>query len=223
MHTPPVEAYSPSTTSSLRWSRRITPSGGPEAGGLTAFTCTPASRIPFQKDRGTSRQPNQSWSTRTRALLSLCRQRVGEPVSDFVVLEDVVVQVDPMLRPRNGREPVVVGVRAVFEQREAIALPERRIANPTQDPFQTCAARCDIVRDGKVVALDFSLLCQGRSSLRRFGLYLSGSLRNHLASPPDGPQPPWLRARSTLSSSRKGRRVPDPDDVGGSLFTPVSW
>src|SRR5215208_3396646 len=141
MHTPPVEAYSPSTTSSLRWSRRITPSGGPEAGGLTAFTCTPASRIPFQKDRGTSRQPNQSWSTRTRAPSlafadsSLCRQRVGEPVSNFVVLEDVVVQVDPTLRPRDGREPVVVGVRAVFEQRKAIALPERRVANPTQDPL----------------------------------------------------------------------------------------
>jgi hypothetical protein len=60
MHTPPVEAYSPSTTSSLRWSRRATPSGVPKAGGLTARASTPALRSFFQKERGTSRQPNQS-------------------------------------------------------------------------------------------------------------------------------------------------------------------
>src|SRR5215210_8098952 len=115
MHTPPVEAYSPSMAINLRWSRRIAPNGGPEAGGLTALTSTPASLRPAQKERGTPRQPNQSWSTRTRNALSrLCRKRIGEPVSDLVVLEDVVVEMNPVPRASYGCEPVLVGVGAVL-------------------------------------------------------------------------------------------------------------
>jgi hypothetical protein len=48
-----------------RWSRRITPSGAPKVGGFTALTSTPAPRSSCQNERGTSMQPNQSWSTRT--------------------------------------------------------------------------------------------------------------------------------------------------------------
>src|SRR3712207_8978958 len=65
MHTPPVEAYSPSTARSFRWSRLIAPRGGPDPGGLTALTSTPAARMPLQNERGTSRHPNQSCSTLT--------------------------------------------------------------------------------------------------------------------------------------------------------------
>src|SRR5215211_3591857 len=74
------------------------------------------------------------------ALLSLCRQRVGEPVSDFVVLEDVVVEVNPTLRPRDGREPVVVCVRAVLQQRDLVPLTQWRVTDSSQDSFQTSAA-----------------------------------------------------------------------------------
>ena len=111
-------------------------------------------------------QPNQSCSTRTlHALLSLGRQRLGEPVADLVVGDDVVVQVDPPLCPRDGREPVVVGVRAVLQQRDAVAVAQRRVADPTQDPFQTGAARGGIFRYVEVLVPELSILCQGVSSL----------------------------------------------------------
>src|SRR5215217_6149880 len=42
------------------------------------------------------------------------RPGLGEPVSDLVIREDVVVEVDPTLRPCDGREPVVVGVGTVL-------------------------------------------------------------------------------------------------------------
>src|SRR5215217_469737 len=113
MHTPPVEAYSPSTAMSFRWSRRITPSGGPEAGGVDRLDLN--ARLPHAIPEGTrhiqATEPVVEYPY-AHALLSLCRQRVGEPVSDLIVLEDVVVQVDPTLCPGDGRQPVVVGVRA---------------------------------------------------------------------------------------------------------------
>src|SRR5829696_6385369 len=48
------------------------------------------------------------------ALSRLGGKGPGEPVSDLVVREDVVVQVDPALSPGDGREPVIVGIRAVL-------------------------------------------------------------------------------------------------------------
>src|SRR5215211_4312111 len=47
------------------------------------------------------------------ALLGFRGKGLGEPVSDLIVLEDVVVEVDPTLSPGDGSEPVVVCVRAV--------------------------------------------------------------------------------------------------------------
>src|SRR5829696_2354026 len=48
------------------------------------------------------------------ALPGLRGQGTGEPVADHVVRDDVVVQVDPTLRPPDGCEPFVVSIRAVF-------------------------------------------------------------------------------------------------------------
>jgi hypothetical protein len=58
----------------------------------------------------------------------LIRERLGEPLSGGVVLEDVVVEMDPSLCPRDGREPVVVGVRTVLEQLELVTFSEWRAA-----------------------------------------------------------------------------------------------
>ena len=101
---------------------------------------------------------------------------------------------DPTLRLRDGREPVFVGVRTVLQQREPVAVAQRRVTDPSQDPFQSGTARGNVVRDGEVIAPDFLLFCQGRFSLRSFGLdealipsaldLSRGSERHLLAWPP---------------------------------------
>src|SRR5215217_2694226 len=184
MHTPPVEAYSPSTTSSLRWSRRITPSGGPEAGGVDRLYLH--TRLPHTLPEGT--RYVQATEPVVEHPYAHTFRRLGgkglvEPVSDLIVLEDVVVQVDPTLRPRNGREPVVVCVRAVPKQRDLVAVAQRRVTDSSQDPFQTGAARRHVLRDCKVFVPNVSLLRQDGSSLgfgiRSIGLGAADPPRVH--------------------------------------------
>ena len=103
------------------------------------------------------------------SLLGLRGQGPGEPVSDLIVLEDVVVEVDPTLRPCDGREPVFVSVRTVPQQREPVPLTQWRIADPPQDPFQSGTARGNVVRDGEVIGLELMILRQDGFSLF-FGL-----------------------------------------------------
>ena len=138
MHTPPVEAYSPSTTSSLRWSRRITPAAVPTRG---VDRLDLHARLPHAPPEGAGHvqatEPVVEYPHARTPSLGLGRQRLGEPVSDLVVLEDVVVEVDPTLRSRDGCGPVIVGIEAVLEQSEPVVVAQRRVANPPQDPFQT--------------------------------------------------------------------------------------
>jgi hypothetical protein len=79
-------------------------------------------------------------------------------MSDLVVLEDVVVEVDPMLRLGDGLEPVFVGVGAVLEQREPVSHAQRRVAGSCQDPIQTSVTRRRVFRDGEVFTLYFLML-----------------------------------------------------------------
>src|SRR5215212_829285 len=75
------------------------------------------------------------------AIRRLRRQRVDEPMADLVVLEDVVVEMDPPPRTPYGREPIFVGVRAVLEQHETITFPQRRVTGARQGTFDPSAPR----------------------------------------------------------------------------------
>ena len=57
-----------------------------------------------------------------------------------VVLEDVVVQVDPPLGPTDGGDPVIVGAGAVLEELQPVALAQGGVAGSRQDAVQTGAA-----------------------------------------------------------------------------------
>ena len=100
-------------------------------------------------------QPNQSWSTRTcTPSPSLGGEGVCELVADLVVGDDVVVQVDPTLCPGDGLKPIVVGIGAVLQQRDTVTFAQRRVADPTQDPFQTGASRSGIFWYVEVLVLE---------------------------------------------------------------------
>ena len=105
------------------------------------------------------------------ALSRLGGQGLGEPVADLVVGDDVVVEVYPTLSPRDGLEPVVVGVGAVLQQREPVSLSQRRVADSPQNPLQTGAARGGVFRYVQFLAAGLSILGQDKSSLSfRYGL-----------------------------------------------------
>ena len=75
-------------------------------------------------------QPNQSWSTRTCTPSRLGGEGVCELVTDLVVGDDVVVQVDPTLCLGDGLKPIVVGIGPFFSS--AILLPSRSGASLTR-------------------------------------------------------------------------------------------
>ncbi len=63
------------------------------------------------------------------ALCSLPRERLREPPPDLVVLDDVGLEVDMVAGVVDGLEHRVVGGRTVDEQRDLVALRERRVAH----------------------------------------------------------------------------------------------
>jgi hypothetical protein len=84
----------------------------------------------------------------------LRRERLGEPLPRGVVLQDVVVQVEPALGPGDPPQPVVVGVGTVLEEFEAVPLPKGRVTGSGQHPLQSCAARRSVFRERGVLVYD---------------------------------------------------------------------
>ena len=105
MPTPPVNAISSSTTSTLRWQRWFCFSGEFSHGLRNHSTCTPASSMRSTRPFSICRPPTASMSSRTRTpRAGRRRQRLGEPRGDVALPVDVRHQVDAVRGRVDGGE-----------------------------------------------------------------------------------------------------------------------